>query len=76
MGFYFRRSFRLGPIRLNLSKSGLGASIGVPGFRVDLTPQGESYVHMSRGGIYARERISSSKYLRDEYQTDNESNIV
>ncbi len=26
MGFYIRRSFKIGPLRLNLSKSGLGAS--------------------------------------------------
>lgn len=78
MGFYLRKSFRLGPIRLNLSKSGLGASIGVTGFRVGLTPQGESYVHLGRGGIYVRERISSSK--RDKYLTDNdgeyEDNVI
>ena len=31
MGFYLRRSFRAGPIRFNLSKSGIGASAGVTG---------------------------------------------
>jgi Protein of unknown function (DUF4236) len=31
MGLYLRKSFRAGPIRFNLSKSGLGISGGVKG---------------------------------------------
>ena len=35
MGFRFRKSFKIAPgIRLNLSKSGIGASAGVKGFRL------------------------------------------
>src|SRR5689334_2080139 len=42
MGFTFRKSIRLpGGFRLNLSKSGIGASWGVPGFRVGTGPRGE-----------------------------------
>ena len=33
MGFSFRKSFNLGPFRLNLSKSGIGYSIGTKGIR-------------------------------------------
>lgn len=33
MGFRFRKSIKLGPVRLNLSKSGVGYSIGGKGFR-------------------------------------------
>ena len=33
MGFYFRKSFKVGPARINLSKSGIGWSIGTKGFR-------------------------------------------
>ena len=33
MGFYYRKSVRVGPFRINLSKSGVGLSTGVPGFR-------------------------------------------
>lgn len=41
MGFRFSRSLRLGKfIRLNLSKSGVGFSIGVPGFRLSYGPRG------------------------------------
>lgn len=59
MGWYIRKSVSLGPIRLNTSKSGLGASIGVRGGRVGVGPRG-SYVSMGRGGLYYRQNFSSS----------------
>ena len=34
MGFRFRKSINFGPLRLNFSKSGVGASVGTKGFRV------------------------------------------
>ena len=40
MGWSFRKSINLGPIRLNLSKSGVGFSTGVRGFRVSTGPRG------------------------------------
>lgn len=58
MGFYIRKSVSVGPFRLNLSKSGLGLSVGVKGFRVGVGPAGQ-YVHMGRGGIYYRKTFSS-----------------
>lgn len=33
MGFTFRKSFKLGPARVNVSKSGVGYSVGAGGFR-------------------------------------------
>lgn len=54
MGFYIRKSFRAGPVRLNLSKSGFGISSGIPGFRVGSGPRG-NYVHMGLGGLYYRQ---------------------
>lgn len=59
MGFYLRRAFTLGPLRLNLSRSGLGLSLGVKGARVGLGPRG-TYVHMGRQGIYYRQFASPS----------------
>ncbi|WP_019927615.1 DUF4236 domain-containing protein [Nocardia sp. BMG111209] len=53
MGFYVRKSLKAGPFRFNLSKSGIGVSAGVPGFRVGSGPRG-NYVHMGRGGVYYR----------------------
>lgn len=53
MGIYIRKSVKAGPFRFNLSKSGLGVSAGVPGFRVGTGPRG-NYVHMGRNGVYYR----------------------
>ena len=58
MGLYLRKSFRAGPVRLNLSKSGLGVSMGVTGARVGVGPRG-AYVHAGRGGLYYRQQLSS-----------------
>jgi hypothetical protein len=53
MGFYLRKSVSVGPFRFNLSKSGVGVSTGVRGFRVGTGPRG-NYVHMGRHGLYYR----------------------
>jgi len=57
MGFYLRKGFTFGPLRLNLSRSGLGASVGVKGARIGVGPRG-SYIHMGRGGLYYRQTLS------------------
>src|SRR4030095_3525577 len=59
MGLYLRKSFRAGPIRFNLSKSGLGISGGVKGARLGVGPRG-TYVHAGRHGLYYRKHLSSS----------------
>jgi hypothetical protein len=56
MGFYIRKGFNFGPLRLNLSRSGLGASFGVKGARIGVGPRG-TYVHMGRGGLYYRQTL-------------------
>lgn len=63
MGFYLRKSFRAGPLRINLSKSGLGLSAGVTGARVGIGPRG-TYVHAGRGGLYYRQNLSSGQSTR------------
>lgn len=59
MGFYLRKSFRAGPVRLNLSKSGLGVSAGVKGLRVGSGPRG-NYIHAGRGGLYYRKNLGGN----------------
>lgn len=59
MGFYIRKSKKVGPFRLNLSKSGLGVSAGVKGFRVSTGPRG-TYLNAGRNGLYYRQKIGSS----------------
>ena len=53
MPFYLRKSVRVGPLRFNLSQSGIGVSTGIPGFRIGVGPRG-NYVHAGRGGVYYR----------------------
>jgi Protein of unknown function (DUF4236) len=57
LGFYIRKGFNFGPLRLNLSRSGLGASIGVKGARIGMGPRG-TYVHLGRGGLYYRQTLA------------------
>jgi hypothetical protein len=57
MGFYIRQSFKLGPFRFNLSKSGVGMSAGVKGARVGVDAKGKKYIHVGRGGIYYRQTL-------------------
>lgn len=58
MGFYIKKSVSVGPLRFNLSKSGVGISAGFKGFRIGTGPRG-NYVHMGRGGLYYRATLSS-----------------
>ena len=57
MSFYLRKSIKVGPVRFNLSKSGVGVSTGFKGFRVGTGPRG-NYIHMGVGGIYYRKTLS------------------
>ena len=57
MGFYLRKAFRAGPIRFNLSKSGIGLSAGVTGARLGMSSAGRTYVHGGRGGVYYRKSL-------------------
>lgn len=60
MGWYLRKSVKVGPfLRLNLSKSGVGASVGVKGARVGSGPGG-NYVHLGRNGIYYRANLPNN----------------
>ncbi|MFF3223093.1 DUF4236 domain-containing protein [Nocardia suismassiliense] len=58
MGFYSRKSMNAGPFRINVAKSGVGASVGVRGFRVGSGPRG-TYVHVSAHGLHYRRMLSS-----------------
>jgi Protein of unknown function (DUF4236) len=61
--FYIRKALTRGPIRLNLSKSGLGASLGVKGLRIGIGPKG-TYVHGGRYGLYYRQYFNSPSNVR------------
>lgn len=61
MGWFIRKSFGGdGPIRVNLSKSGIGFSFGVKGLRVGTGPRGQ-YVHAGGHGIYYRKQLGNER---------------
>ena len=61
MGFYIRKAISFGPLRFNLSKSGIGVSVGVKGARIGTGPGG-AYVHMGRHGLYYRQRLGTEHF--------------
>jgi hypothetical protein len=62
MSWNIRRSTKLGPFRLNLSKSGIGWSVGVRGARIGRDAKGRTYTNVSipGTGIYNRQYYKPS----------------
>ena len=50
MGLRFRKSINIGPLRINISKSGIGFSLGVKGFRVSRRAKGKNTATVSLPG--------------------------
>lgn len=50
MGLRFRKSVNIGPLRINFSKSGVGFSVGVKGFRVGRSAKGKTTATVSLPG--------------------------
>ena len=63
MGWGFRRSINLGPLRVNLSKSGIGYSVGTRGFRVGKDARGRKYrsISIPHTGISRRDYYQAGK---------------
>jgi hypothetical protein len=60
MSVFFRKSAKIGPVRLNFSKHGVGVSAGVKGLRVGVNAKGQRYMSGGGGGLYFRENLSSN----------------
>lgn len=79
MGLYLRKSVSVGPIRFNFSKSGIGISAGIPGFRIGMGPKG-NYVHMGAGGLYYRATLdpeqSTRRRLEQQQQTEQAAEVL
>jgi uncharacterized tellurite resistance protein B-like protein len=67
VGFYVRKSLKAGPFSFNLSRSGLGVSAGIPGFRVGSGPRG-NYVRMGAGGVYYQTSLSAGPHSNQSVQ--------
>jgi hypothetical protein len=60
MGWTYRKSVGVGPFRINLSKSGVGYSVGGMGFRTGVSSRGRRYKSFTIPGTGVR-YYSSSK---------------
>jgi hypothetical protein len=54
MGWSYRKSLGAGPFRINLSRSGVGYSIGARGFRTGVDSRGRRYTSVSIPGTGLR----------------------
>ncbi len=75
MAWYLRKSVRVGPVRFNLSKSGIGTSVGVKGFRVGIRPNGKSYLHTGRYGLYHRQELDDGKQRNETIPTREDTEL-
>lgn len=67
MGLRFQRRVNFGPIRFNFSGSGVGVSVGVPGFRTGVRSNGRRYTRVSIPGTgigYHTEHGSAARRSR------------
>lgn len=58
MGLFFRKSFKAGPVKINLSKSGVGVSAGPKGLKAGVGPKG-AYVSGGKGPVRYRKYINT-----------------
>jgi hypothetical protein len=71
MGWYLRKSFGFGPLRVNLSKSGVGYSLGVPGARIGTNSRG-TYIRMGLGGVYYQKYLDAGSAPQSQRPTPAE----
>ena len=69
MPVYLRKSYNFGPLRVNLSKSGVGLSVGVPGLRAGIGPRG-AHIHAGRHGLYFRQQVGWRALEQASVETD------
>lgn len=50
MGWRFRRFFGVGPFRWSVNKTGIGWSIGIPGIRYGISPNGNRHISIGIPG--------------------------
>ena len=78
MGFRFRKSVNLGGFRINLSKSGIGYSVGVKGFRVTKTARNTLRTTASAYGTglsYVEEQSLNPKREKKDNSIDSNETV-
>ncbi len=69
MGFYIRKTVKFGPLRFNLSNSGIGVSTGTKGLRVGVDGKGRTYVGGGKGILRYRKQLANLK--KDDNYNEN-----
>jgi hypothetical protein len=64
MGFRFRKSIKAGPLKINMSKSGIGYSVGTKGARITKTAKGKTRVSANIPGTGVSYSTSVGKKRR------------
>jgi len=59
--FYLRKAWNFGILRINLSKGGLSASVGISGCRFGWNRRSGFYIHGGGHGLYFRKGFSLKK---------------
>ncbi len=63
MGWHYRKSIKVGPFRINLSRHGVGSSFGNRRFHVSATPAGRRHVTVRLpGGFHVGKTFGSRRY--------------
>lgn len=76
MGFGFRKSIKIGPARINLSKSGIGASVGVPGARITKRANGKTQTTLGIPGTGLYYTSQSSTHKKQPTKKEQEQRIL
>jgi len=74
MGLFFRKSVKLGVIRINFSSRGLSYSTGIKGARISTGSRG-TYVTLGANGIYYRRKIGQNQTPEPQLQPLSEQQL-
>lgn len=61
MGLFVRKAIDLGLLRVNLSKSGVGLSVQVPGGRISKNTKSQDYIDIGTGVLRYRKASKRKK---------------
>jgi hypothetical protein len=78
MSLRFRKSFKKGPLRTTVTKNGIGYSLGIPGFRVGISPTSRYYISLGLPGtgLYWIKYFGQSRVQDDQERIESEATTL
>lgn len=76
MGLRYRKTIKLGPLNINMSKSGIGFSIGTKMFRIGISPKGKlrkTFTVPGTGISYVKETTTNKSAPNSDLLDDEKS---